>query len=202
MQIDLLPELQQSGGYKFIINAIDVISRHAFASPVSNPTAMLNTPEVIIDTKTRHAYLPTLMTTHKGSIFVSNVIQEKAEILSITLCHATSKHAQTIGALERTPAAIKTSVKLSSGEIRNQWHKYSPIAIGTTTQSMTRVSDANLAKSLTEKPIKHTQSQTRVETQNWFSPEYRFSKRTTEKNTNFVQNQQKSNSVIHQIQIL
>ena len=37
MQIDLLPELPPSGGYENIITAIDIFSRHAFASPVSNP---------------------------------------------------------------------------------------------------------------------------------------------------------------------
>ena len=39
MQIDLLPELPPSRGYKNIITAVDVFSRYAFAYPVSNPTA-------------------------------------------------------------------------------------------------------------------------------------------------------------------
>ena len=37
MQIDLLPELPPSGGYKNINTAIDVFSRYAFAYPVSTP---------------------------------------------------------------------------------------------------------------------------------------------------------------------
>ena len=40
MQIDLLPELPASGGFENIITAIDVISRYAFAYPVSNPAAV------------------------------------------------------------------------------------------------------------------------------------------------------------------
>ena len=78
---------------------------------------------------TRHAYIPTLIITDKGSVFVSQVIHEVAEILGINLKHATTKHAQTIRVLERAHATIKTSLKMASGECRKQWHKYLPIAI-------------------------------------------------------------------------
>ena len=78
---------------------------------------------------TRHAYLTTLNITDKGSLFVSQVIHEVAETLSINLKHATTEHAQTIGVLERAHATIKTSLKMASGEYRKQWHKYLPIAI-------------------------------------------------------------------------
>ena len=128
MQIDLLPELRPSGGYENINTAIDVFSRYAFAYPVSNPTAV-NTAKVIIDIMTRHAYLPTLIITDKGSVFVSHVSHEVAEIQGIKLKHAKTKHAQTIGVLERAHATIKTSLKMASGEYRRQWHKYLPIAI-------------------------------------------------------------------------
>ena len=109
-------------GLRNIITAIDVFSRYAFAYPVSNPTAV-NTAEVIIDIMTRHAYLPTLIITDKGSDFVSQIIHEVAEILGIYLKHAKTKHAQTIGVLERAHAKIKTSLKMASGEYRKQWHK-------------------------------------------------------------------------------
>ena len=89
----------------------------------------VNTAKVIIDIMTRHAYLPTLIMTDRGSVFVSQVIQEVAEILGINLKHATTKHAQTIGVLERAHAAIKTSSKMASGEYRKQWHKNLPIVI-------------------------------------------------------------------------
>ena len=128
MQIELLPELPPSGGYENIITAKDVFSRYAFAYPVSNPTAV-NTAKVIKDIMTRHAYLPTVIITDKGSVFVSQVIHDVAENLGINLKLATTKHAQTIGVLEWAHATIKTSLKLASGEYRKQWHKYLPIAI-------------------------------------------------------------------------
>ena len=60
---------------------------------------------------TRHAYLPTLIITDKGSVFVSQVIHEVAEKLGINLKHATTKHAESVGVLERAHATIKTSLK-------------------------------------------------------------------------------------------
>ena len=128
MQIDRLPELPPSGGYENIITAKDVFSRYAIAYPVSNPTAV-NTAKIIIDIMTRHAYLPTLIITDKGSVFVSQVIHEVAEILGKYLKHVSTKHSQTIGVLERAHATIKTSLKMESFEYRKQWHNYLPIAI-------------------------------------------------------------------------
>ena len=128
MQIDLLPEIPPSGGYENVLTVIDSFSRYAFAYPVSSPTAV-NTAKVIIDIMIRHAQLPTLIITDKGNVFVCQVLHEVAEILGINLKHATTKHAQTIGVLERAHATIKTSLKMASGEYRKQWHKYLPIAI-------------------------------------------------------------------------
>ena len=113
------PVITMTRGYDNIVSAIDAFSRYAFAYPVSNPTA-LNTAKVIIEIMTRHAYLPTLIITDKGSVFVSQVIHEVAEILGINLKHATTKHAQTIGVLERAHATIKTSLKMASGEYRKR----------------------------------------------------------------------------------
>ena len=65
----------------------------------------------------------------KGSVFDSQVTHEVAEILGINLKHAATKHAETIGVLERAHATIKTSLKKASAEYRKQWPKYLPIAI-------------------------------------------------------------------------
>ena len=128
MQIDLFPKITPSGCYEDISTARDVLSRYAFAYPVSKPTAV-NTVKVIIDIMTRHAYLPTLIITDKGSVFVCHIIHEVAENLGMILKQATAKHAQTIGNLEGAHATIKSSLKMASGEYRKQWHKCLPIAI-------------------------------------------------------------------------
>ena len=69
------------------------------------------------------------MITDEGSVFVFQVIHEIAEILSKNLKHATTKHAQTIGVLERAHATIETSSKMTLDEYRKQSHRYLPIAI-------------------------------------------------------------------------
>ena len=115
MPTNLLSELSPSGGNENIITAIDVFSRYAFAYLVSNRTAV-NTAKVFLDIMTKHAYLPTLIITDKGSVFVSQVRHEVAELLGINLKHATTKHAKTIGVPEQAHATIKTSLKMASGD--------------------------------------------------------------------------------------
>ena len=110
VQIDLLSELPPIGGYENIITAIDVNSRYAFAYPVSNPTSVY-TANSILKITTSHDYLPTLMITNKGSVLISQVISETAAVLGISLKHATTKHAQKIGVLERTHATKKLQWK-------------------------------------------------------------------------------------------
>ena len=128
MQIDLVPGLPPSGGYENIVTAMDVFSRYLFAYPTSNQDA---TPiaKVIINITTKHAYLPTTLVSDKSTAFTSHVFKEVAGVLGITLKHATTKHAQTNGLLERSHASIKQSLKIETGERRSLWHKYISLAV-------------------------------------------------------------------------
>ena len=105
MQIDLVPGLPPSGGYENIVTAMDVFSCFLVAYPASNQDAT-TIVKVIITTMTKHAYLPTTLISDKGTAFTSHVIK-LAGVLGITLKHATTKHAQTIGLFERSHASIK-----------------------------------------------------------------------------------------------
>ena len=60
---------------------------------------------------------------------MSHVIKEVAGVLGITLKHATTKHAQAIGLLERSHASIKQALKIETRERRSFWHKYINIAV-------------------------------------------------------------------------
>ena len=60
---------------------------------------------------------------------MSYVTKEVAGVLGITLKHATTKHAQTIGLLEQPHASIKQALKIETGEWRSLWHKYVNIAV-------------------------------------------------------------------------
>ena len=52
-----------------------------------------------------------------------------AGVLGITLKHATTQHAQTIGLLERSHASIKQTLKIETGELRSLLHKNINIAV-------------------------------------------------------------------------
>ena len=65
MPLDLLPELRPSRGYEKIITAIVVSSKYAFTYPLSNPT-VVSRANVLLNTMTRHACLPTLLIADKG----------------------------------------------------------------------------------------------------------------------------------------
>ena len=128
IQIDLVPELPPSGGYENIVTAMDVFSRYLFAYPTANQDAK-TIAKVLINIMTKHAYLPTTLISDKGTAFTSHVIKEVAGVLGVTLKHATTKHAQTIGLLERSHASIKKALKIETGERRSLWHKYVNIAV-------------------------------------------------------------------------
>ena len=128
MQIDLVPELPPSGGYTNIVLAIDVFSRYLSAYPTSNQDAG-TTAKVLINIMTKHAYLPTTLISDKSKAFMSHVIKEVAGVLGITLKHATTKHAQAIGLLERSHMSINQALKIETGEWRSFWHKYVSIAV-------------------------------------------------------------------------
>ena len=85
---------------------MDVLSRYLFAYTTANQDAK-TIAKVLINIMTKHAYLPKTLISDKGTAFMSHVIKEVAGVLGITLKHATTKHAQTIGLLERSHASIR-----------------------------------------------------------------------------------------------
>ena len=123
MQIDLVMELPPSGGNENIVTAMDGFSRYLFAYPTSNKDAK-TIAKVNNNIMTKHAYLPMTFISDKGSAVMSHVIKEVTGVHGITLKHATTKHAQTTGLLERSHASIKQALKIERGEQRSCWHKY------------------------------------------------------------------------------
>ena len=99
IQFVLVPGIPPTGGYGNIVTAMDVFSRYLFAYPTSNQDAK-TVAKVITNIVTKHAYLPTTPISDKGTAFMSHVIKEVANVLGITLKHAITKHAQTIGLFE------------------------------------------------------------------------------------------------------
>ena len=128
VQMDVLPDLPPSGSNEHIITAIDVFSTYLFAYPVTRITAT-TVSRVIMDILCKHTYLPSTIITDLGTQFNAQVTHEIAAVLGIELKHATLKHAQTIGLLERTHASVKTHQKAATGEFMNYWHKNLPLTV-------------------------------------------------------------------------
>ena len=118
MQIDLVPELPQCGGYQNFVRAMDVFYRYLFAYPTSKQDGK-TVAKFVFNIITNHAYLPTTLISDKGSAFMSDVIKEVVGVLGITLKHVTTKHAQTIGLLQQSYASVKQTLKIETGERRS-----------------------------------------------------------------------------------
>ena len=123
LQMDILPNFPPSGGFDNVITAIDVFSRYLFAYPTTRITAP-TVARVIMDSLCKHTFLPTTIITDMGTQFNSQITREVAAVIGVEL-----KHAQTIGMLERTHATVKTHLKAATGEFRNNWHKFLPLAV-------------------------------------------------------------------------
>ena len=117
MPVDVVPEVHPCGGYQDIVTAMDVFSSYFLAYSTTNQDSDTNF-EVIFNIMTKHAYLPTTIISDNRSAFLSQVIKEVADVLGITLEHATSKHSLKIGMFERTHASINKTNKLEIGERR------------------------------------------------------------------------------------
>ena len=115
-------------GFENIVKAMDVFYRYLFAYPTSNQKTK-TVSQVLFNIMKNHAYLPTTFISDRGSSFVPHVITEVASVPGITLRHATTKHAEAIGMLDRSHASMKRALKIGTGEQRSLWHKYVSIAV-------------------------------------------------------------------------
>ena len=64
-----------------------------------------------------------------GTQFTSQITREVTAVLGVELKDASTKHAQTIGMLERIRSTVKANLKKATGEFRNNWYKFLPLAV-------------------------------------------------------------------------
>ena len=125
MQIDLVE--QKGPIYKFVLSGIDVFTKYSFAVPLTNGSADAVARE-LVKIFFQHSYLPSTLLSDLGTSFTSKLMAELTKLLEVKLKHATLKHSQTIGVVERSYAALKWILKLNSNEQWIDWHKYVPLA--------------------------------------------------------------------------
>ena len=113
-----------------ILTAIDVFSQYLFAIPVKAVDAH-SIAKALVSLFLRHTYIPKKIITDKGSVFTSKLFHEIAQLLDVEISHATIKHAQTIGALERRHAEFKKTLQVFENEKQNNWHHFVDYALYT-----------------------------------------------------------------------
>ena len=73
--------------------------------------------------------MPKHIITDKGSAFTSQVITELMDKAGIKVSHATIKHAQTIGMIERSHQRLKQILKTNVSADHPQWDRYVNLAV-------------------------------------------------------------------------
>ena len=128
LEIDIVGPLPASNGFTHILTAVDVFSRYLFAVPLKRPDTH-SVVRGLLSIFTKHAYVPKHILTDKGTAFTAELLSEIAKAADIHISHATIKHAQTIGMVERTHAKLKKILKISVNADRPQWDRFVDIAI-------------------------------------------------------------------------
>ena len=128
LEIDLVGEIPRSNGYSHILTACDYFSRYLFVIPIRKPDTK-SMVDALLDIFTKHAYVPKHIITDKGSAFTSQVITEMMDKAGIKVSHATIKHAQTIGMIERSHQRLKQILKINVSADRPQWDRFVNLAV-------------------------------------------------------------------------
>ena len=129
MQIDLVGKLDATmSGFKFILTGIDVFTRYLFAIPLRKVDAV-SVAKALMSIFLKHSYIPVVILTDMGSVFVSRLFQELTKLLEIQLNHASVKHSQTVGTIERSHAALKKVLKIYENNKHTDWDKYLDYAV-------------------------------------------------------------------------
>ena len=126
LQIDLVGPLQ-SPLYRYVLTGIDVFTKYLFAVPLTNGRSETVARE-LASIFFCHSYLPKTILSDLGTTFVSELMHELTKLLEIKLEHASLKHPQTVGVVERSHSALKRILKLNTTEQWNDWYKYVQLA--------------------------------------------------------------------------
>ena len=111
-----------SGGYSYIITAMDLFSKYMFPQAITSPSEVI--AKILMQWFLRHSYIPLAILTDKGSAFTSHLLSELAKMLEIKINHATMKHAQTIGLLERFHWPLRRYLRIYENQVKHDWHKF------------------------------------------------------------------------------
>ena len=121
LQIDIVGPLK-APVYRFVLTAIDVFSKYLFAIPLTNVSAH-TTASALVNIFFTHSYIPHTILSDLGTNFTSSLMHELTDLLEVKLKHATLKHPQTVGVVERAHGALKRILRLNTNQEWNDWHR-------------------------------------------------------------------------------
>ena len=136
MMVDLVGPFPQSGPYTQVLTAMDIFSRYLFTAPLTRVEAD-TVSRALLHILTTHSYIPTRIISDKGTVFVSQTFKENMTEMKIRIDHATVKHPQAIGALERCHSSLKRFLHSQTGKNFSNWHRrlsFATYAYNTTLQ--------------------------------------------------------------------
>ena len=76
----------------------------------------------------QHSYIPTTLLSDLRTNFVAKLLHELTDLLEIQLQHASLKHPQTIGVVERPHSALNWVLKVNTDKKWNTWYRYVDLA--------------------------------------------------------------------------
>ena len=128
LENDLVGELPPSNGFTHILTACDYFSRYLFAIPIRKPDTK-SVVEALMQIFTQHSYVPKTILTDKGSTFTAQLFNSLMESAGTKIAHASVKHPQTVGMVERSHQRLKQILKINISADSPQWHKYVNMAV-------------------------------------------------------------------------
>ena len=111
----------------YVLSGIDAFTLYLFAVPLTNVYAD-TVARKLVKVFFQHSYIPQTIHSDLGTNFTSELMSESARLLEVNLKHASLKHPQTIGAIERSHGTLKRISKLNTENKWKDWHKYVPLA--------------------------------------------------------------------------
>ena len=126
LQIDLVAPLN-SPVHRYALTAIDVFTKYLFAVPSTNVRADTIARE-LRSIFFRHSFLTKTILFDLGTSFVSELLHELTKMLEIQLEHASLKHPETVGVVERPHSALKRILQLNTNQQWNDLFKYVQLA--------------------------------------------------------------------------
>ena len=126
LQIDIVGPFQ-SPFFRYVLTGIDVFTKYLFGVPLTSPSAK-SVASSLVNIFFRHSYMPETIMADLGTAFTSRLFHELTSLLEVRVKHATLKHPQSIGVVERAHAALKRILKLNTDQQWNDWYKYVDLA--------------------------------------------------------------------------